>query len=84
MWAVTVRAMTLTAVLPIMLVACTSTRHPGVTRSRTTATTGEGSRLASHASTVPATSATLPDQVTITLASFAPGGDDLGARDWSR
>jgi hypothetical protein len=62
MWAVTVRTMTLTSVLPMLLSACTSGRHAGLTSS-----------------TVLAASATLPDQVTVTMASFAPGADDLGA-----
>jgi hypothetical protein len=62
------------AALAITLVACTS-RHPETT-SHAIAT----SRPASHAGPVAAgMSATLPDHLTVTIASLTAGGDDLGA-----
>jgi hypothetical protein len=70
------QAVAMTAALAAVLAACTSPRPALPSRATTLAT----SRPVSRASTIPATdSAAFPDQVTVTVTSLTPEGDDLGA-----
>jgi hypothetical protein len=69
-------AVAMTAALATVLAAYTSGRPALPSR----ATTLEASRSVSRASTIPAAdSAAFPDQVTVTVTSLTPAGDDLGA-----